>query len=77
VVRSQPGEIVHETVFQKNPSQKTAGGVALSSKPRTTKEKSLRPGSGSPLLWGIVGPPATLGSHPTLVGPQATVLLRS
>jgi hypothetical protein len=28
VVQSQPWQIVLETVFQKNPSQKRAGGVA-------------------------------------------------
>jgi hypothetical protein len=28
VVQSQPGEIVHETLSQKNPLQKIAGGVA-------------------------------------------------
>jgi hypothetical protein len=28
VVRSQPGQIVHETLSLKNPSQKRAGGVA-------------------------------------------------
>jgi hypothetical protein len=27
-VRSQPGQIVHETLSQKKPSQKRAGGVA-------------------------------------------------
>jgi hypothetical protein len=27
-VQSQPGQIVHETLSQKNPSQKRAGGVA-------------------------------------------------
>jgi hypothetical protein len=27
-VPSQPGQIVHETLSQKNPSQKRAGGVA-------------------------------------------------
>jgi hypothetical protein len=28
VVQSQPGQIVHETLAQKNPSQKRAGGAA-------------------------------------------------
>jgi hypothetical protein len=28
VVQSQPGQIVHETLSQKKPSQKRAGGVA-------------------------------------------------
>jgi hypothetical protein len=28
VVRSQPGQIVRETLSRKNPSQKKAGGVA-------------------------------------------------
>jgi hypothetical protein len=27
-VQSQPGQIVHETLYRKNPSQKRAGGVA-------------------------------------------------
>jgi hypothetical protein len=27
-VQSQPGQIVHKTLSQKNPSQKRAGGVA-------------------------------------------------
>jgi hypothetical protein len=27
-VQSQPGQIVHETLSQKNPSEKRAGGVA-------------------------------------------------
>jgi hypothetical protein len=45
VVRSQPGQIVRETLSQKKPSQKWADGVAqdvgLSSSPRpsTTKKK--------------------------------------
>jgi hypothetical protein len=44
-VRNQPGETVQETLYQKNPSQKRAGGVAqdvaLSSNPSTAKKKKV------------------------------------
>jgi hypothetical protein len=44
-VRNQPRETVQETLYQKNPSQKRAGGVAqdvaLSSNPSTAKKKRL------------------------------------
>jgi hypothetical protein len=33
-VQSQPGQIDHETLFQKNSSQKRAGGVAQRCRPR-------------------------------------------
>jgi hypothetical protein len=33
VIQSQPGEIVGETLSQKNPSQKRAGGVAQGEDP--------------------------------------------
>jgi hypothetical protein len=43
VVQSQPGQIAHETLSRKNPSQKKAGGVAqdegLELKPQSTKNK--------------------------------------
>jgi hypothetical protein len=32
-VRSQPGQIIHETLSRKNPSQKRAGGVAAGEGP--------------------------------------------
>jgi hypothetical protein len=42
-VQSQPGQTVHETLSQKNPSQKRAGGVAQGvdpkSKPQDHKKK--------------------------------------
>jgi hypothetical protein len=43
MVQSQPGQIVHETLSQKYPSQKRAGGVAqgkgLECKPQYRKKK--------------------------------------
>jgi hypothetical protein len=54
VVQSQPGKIVHETISQKNPTQKRAGGVtqvvehlpskhkALSSNPSIAKKKKKK-----------------------------------
>jgi hypothetical protein len=43
MVRSQPGQIVHETISRKKKSQKRAGGVArsvgLNSSPRYLKKR--------------------------------------
>jgi hypothetical protein len=38
-VHSQTRQIVHETLSRKNPSQKSAGGVALSSNPSAAKQQ--------------------------------------
>jgi hypothetical protein len=46
MVRSQPRQIIHETLSCKNPSQKRTGGVAqgvaLSSNPSATKKKKKK-----------------------------------
>jgi hypothetical protein len=50
VVQSQPGQILHETLSQKNPSQKRAGGVTHGVdpefKPQYRKRKEGRKGGG-------------------------------
>jgi hypothetical protein len=46
MVRSQPGQIVHKTLSQKNPSQKRDGGVAWDKgpefKPQYHKKKKKK-----------------------------------
>jgi hypothetical protein len=42
VVQSQLGQIVCETLSQKNPSQKRAQGVCSEFKPSTTKKKKKK-----------------------------------
>jgi hypothetical protein len=43
VVQSQPGQIVHKTLFRKNASQKRAGGVAQGVDPSSNSSTAKKP----------------------------------
>jgi hypothetical protein len=53
-VQSQPGQIVHEILPQKNPSQKRTGGVAQGVGPEFKPHTTKKPKKHSPELWNGV-----------------------
>jgi hypothetical protein len=54
LVQSQPGQIVSETLFQKNPSLKRAGGVAQSVCPEFKPQHHKKKGKKIPNTKGLV-----------------------